>query len=78
MRLDVRLPIGWMLSLIGGILVAFGALSEPAIYARSGGLNVNLWWGLVLLVVGVVLVLGARRRSRRAGGDAAPPDVTNG
>jgi hypothetical protein len=37
-------------------------VSDRAIYARSLGMNVNLWWGLVLLVFGIVMLLLSRRR----------------
>ena len=43
-------------------LVPLGTGADPAIYARSLGLNVNLWWGSVLLVTGVALLAAARRR----------------
>ena len=65
MKLDVRLPIGMMFTLLGAILVVFGLVSDRAIYARSLGINVNLWWGLVLLAFGVVMLAFALR-SRRA------------
>jgi flagellar biosynthesis protein FliR len=60
---DVRISIGMMFTLIGTILTAFGlgSRSHPAFYAKSLGINVNLWWGLVLVVFGVaVLMLGRR------------------
>jgi hypothetical protein len=56
MKLDLRLPIGLMFSIIGALLVVFGVVSDPAIYQRSLGINVNLWWGLVLLVFGLVML----------------------
>jgi hypothetical protein len=65
MKLDLRLPIGLMFTIIGGLLAAFGMLSDTAIYARSLGINVNLWWGLVLLVFGLFM-LGLALRARRA------------
>ena len=61
MRLDVRFPIGGMFSLIGAILTVYGVVSDPAIYARSLGINVNLWWGLVLLAFGIVMLAFASR-----------------
>ncbi|HKP49584.1 MAG TPA: hypothetical protein VJU17_06175 [Gemmatimonadales bacterium] len=64
MNLDLRLPIGWMFTLIGALLSVFGFLSDETIYARSLGINVNLWWGLVLLVFGVVMLTIARRAGR--------------
>jgi hypothetical protein len=64
MGLDIRLPIGLLFTLLGAVLVGFGLLSDPAIYERSLGHNVNLDWGVVLLVFGVVmLVLGRKGTS---------------
>jgi len=61
MGLDIRLPIGLLFSVVGALLVGYGALSNKAIYQRSLGLNINLLWGLVLLIFGVtMLVLGYR------------------
>ena len=64
MALDIRWPMGLLLVLLGAILMAHGVLSDPAIYARSLGLNVNLWWGAVLLACGGVMV-GLARRARQ-------------
>ena len=61
MKLDLRLPIGLMFSIIGVLLVVYGATSDPAIYQRSLGVNVNLWWGLVLVVFGLVMLWLVRR-----------------
>lgn len=68
MKLDLRYPIGMMFTIIGALLTAFGLASDEAIYARSLGINVNLWWGLVLLGFGLVMLVFAVRGSR-----AAPP-----
>jgi hypothetical protein len=65
MGLDVRLPIGGMFSILGVILTVYGLMSDRAIYERSLGINVNLWWGLVLLAFGGVLLgFGLRARSK--------------
>jgi hypothetical protein len=67
MNLDLRLPIGLMFSIVGVLLTVFGLTSDDAIYARSLGINVNLWWGLVLLGFGLVmlgLAHGAVRKGR--------------
>lgn len=61
MGLDIRLPLGLLFSSLGVLLTGFGALSEKGIYQRSLGLNVNLAWGTVLLVFGLVMVLLGRR-----------------
>jgi len=60
MNLDLRLPIGLMFSIFGAMLVVFGLVSDQAIYARSLGVNVNLWWGLVLLAFGLSMLALAR------------------
>jgi hypothetical protein len=62
--LDIRTPIGLMFSIVGVLLAGYGLVSDPAIYARSLGLNVNLWWGVVLLAFGAaMLALGRRGRA---------------
>lgn len=68
MKLDLRLPIGLMFGAFGILLTLFGLGSDRSIYQRSLGINVNLWWGLVLLVFGVaMLVFGIRgQREKRA------------
>jgi hypothetical protein len=65
MKLDLRLPIGLMFTIVGALLTLFGLTSDKAIYARSLGINVNLWWGLVLLAFGLVMLGFAIRASRR-------------
>jgi len=66
MNLDLRLPIGLMFTIDGVLLIGFGLVSDPAIYARSLGTNVNLWWGMVLLAFGIgMLVLSVRSGRRR-------------
>jgi len=65
MKLDLRQPLGLMFAIFGAILALYGLASDRAIYDRSLGINVNLWWGLVLLVFGVVmLALGMRAWGR--------------
>ena len=64
MGLDIRLPIGLMFSILGVMLAGFGLLGDKAIYQRSLGININLWWGLVLLVFGLVMLLMGKRASR--------------
>ena len=69
MQLDVRTPIGLMFTLVGIILTVYGAATHGSpMYARSMGSNVNLWWGGLLLVFGLLmLVLARRKRGGSAG-----------
>lgn len=68
MKMDLRLPIGLMFGAFGVMLTLFGLVSDRSIYQRSLGINVNLWWGLVLLVFGLVMLyFGIRgEREKRA------------
>ena len=65
--LDLRLPIGGLFVMLGLVLAGYGLAtnSDAAQYAKSGGLNINLWWGVVMLVVGILFLLGARRGAAR-------------
>lgn len=67
MNLDLRIPMGLMFSLVGVILTGFGAAtnSNAALYARSLGINVNLYWGIVLLIFGQIMFQMGRRRQAR-------------
>jgi hypothetical protein len=63
MGLDIRLPIGSFFALIGIVLAAYGMLSDPSIYQRSLGVNVNIIWGLALVVFGAGMLFFGRRAS---------------
>lgn len=71
--LDVRLPIGLLFTLLGAALVTYGFFSDPAVYARSLGYNVNLVWGSVLLGFGVLALYLGRRRARDPVSPVPPP-----
>ncbi len=67
MGLDIRIPVGLMFAIVGAILVAYGVISDPIIYRISLGINVNLWWGAILLAFGLVMfLLGRRKRAASA------------
>ena len=62
MGIDIRLPIGFVFSVVGILMTAFGVASNRAIYQRSLGINVNLYWGLVLLAFGLIMVLLGKKK----------------
>ena len=64
MGLDIRLPIGFLFSVFGVLLIVFGELSDKAIYERSLGININLEWGVVMLLFGAVMLFLGRRGTR--------------
>jgi drug/metabolite transporter (DMT)-like permease len=67
MGLDIRWPIGLLFSLVGAMLVILGLVtsSDPEVYRCSLGININLRWGLVLLVFGAAMLAMAWRASRQ-------------
>ena len=65
MGLDIRLPIGLLFTMVGILLAGFGAFGSKLVYGPSLGYNVNLDWGLVLLVIGVIMLWLGYRGNRR-------------
>jgi protein-S-isoprenylcysteine O-methyltransferase Ste14 len=65
--MDLRLPIGGLFVVLGVILGAFGIMTDgdTAMYERSGGLNINLVWGVVMLGFGIIFLGLAQRAARR-------------
>jgi tellurite resistance protein TehA-like permease len=61
--LDIRAPIGGLFSLLGLMLAAYGLFASGSGGASdlSSGTNVNLWWGLVMLAFGLIMLFLARR-----------------
>ncbi len=68
MGLDIRTPIGLMFGIFGLLLTGYGLLTRGSdVYQRSLGYNINLGWGVVLLVFGaVMLFFGRRGRKKQA------------
>ena len=62
MGLDIRLPIGSMFTFVGLLLSVYGGVRPQN--SESVGININLTWGVVLLVFGIVMVLLSRRGAR--------------
>lgn len=66
MILDLRIPMGLMFTLTGLILTVFGFATNgnADLYAKSLGINANLWWGLVLFAFGLSMFLLGRRSQK--------------
>ena len=63
--LDLKIPLGGLLSFYGVALVIYGLLSGKEVYTRSLGINVNLIWGVIILAVGLALLLTVFVSKRR-------------
>jgi putative Mn2+ efflux pump MntP len=65
MGLDIRYPIGLMFGIIGLVMVVYGLFTgTDPMYQRSLGINVNVWWGAVLLVFGGLMLYFARKTAK--------------
>ena len=64
MGLDIRLPIGFLFSIFGVLLITFGALGDKTIYERSLGININLEWGIVMLLFGALMLFSGPARNQ--------------
>ena len=65
MGLDIRWPIGLMFSLVGILLLVSSFIIGPDELKRSLDININLWWGVILLVFGGLMVLFAWRSGQQ-------------
>jgi hypothetical protein len=57
--MDIRLPMGLMFAIIGAIISVYGLATsgDPMYEDHSLGINVNLWWGLILFALGAIMLL---------------------
>jgi hypothetical protein len=66
MNFDLRLPLGLIFGIFGALLVLAGAFGNSALNERSLGVNIDLIWGIVMLVfAAAMLVLAVRGRKGR-------------
>jgi hypothetical protein len=62
---DLRLPLGWLFVILGGLLVIAGLRAPMTSEGGSLGININLIWGSVLIVFGLICLWFARSYARR-------------
>jgi hypothetical protein len=64
MNFDLRLPVGLMFSVFGIILTAVGLFGHPDL-EKSLGINIDLTWGVVLVVFGALMLIMAARGAKK-------------
>src|SRR4051794_28418661 len=57
---DLRLLIGGLFSFYGIVLIIAGIADGAAELAKAGGVRINLWTGIGMLVIGLLFLLWAR------------------
>ena len=62
MGLDIKFPIGLMFTILGLLLTVFGLATagNAEMYQRSLDININLWTGLAMLVLGIAMLATSR------------------
>jgi hypothetical protein len=63
MGLDIRIPLGLIFLITGGIISVYGFFTRhSALYDKSMGINLNLTWGAIMFVFGLIMFLVGRRQ----------------
>ena len=57
--LDLKIPLGCLLTFYGIVLTLYGIFTDPTFYVKSLNIDINLRWGIVMLVIGVVLIIAS-------------------
>jgi len=65
MGLDIRSPIGILFTIYGAMLIIYGLVADPSIFVSSMEVNIDVWWGVAMLVFGLIMGILAFRASRR-------------
>ena len=68
MKLDIKLPIGLIFTVLGVIFIIYGffTASDTAFYEKALGYNVNLSTGIVMLVFGGFMLFPAWKDKKKA------------
>jgi hypothetical protein len=72
-RFDIRRIIGGLFVLYGVVLTITGIVGSDEVKNKAAGVNVDLWTGLGMLVVGVLMIVWALTRPV-----APEPEATRG
>jgi multisubunit Na+/H+ antiporter MnhG subunit len=62
MQLDIRTPMALMFAILGAILTVLGIvkMNDAATLEKSLGTNINLWWGIVMIIFAAVMFAWSR------------------
>ena len=63
MGLDIRIPLGLIFLIIGGIMGIYGAVTHGThVYDKSLGIDLNLAWGAIMFLFGAAMFFAGRRQ----------------
>jgi hypothetical protein len=64
--MDLRFPVGILFTALGVVLAGYGLLAPHESGRVWLGININLVWGLLMLLFGALMTTAAMRSSRRS------------
>jgi hypothetical protein len=71
---DLRLLIGGLFVFYGLVLIVAGALANSAELHKAAGININLWMGIGMFVLGALFLLWRQVQPFAAQASPAPAD----
>ncbi len=66
--MDIRNPIGLLFTILGIILIGLGTVGDAAAQTAKNTpdpVNINLWWGIAMLVFGLAMFIPAQIAARK-------------
>jgi len=75
MGLDIRIPLGLVFLIIGGMMGVYGIFTNgnTEMYEKSLGMNINLIWGGLMFAFGLIMFLfGKFSKQQEAAADVKP------
>src|SRR6266849_6558182 len=71
---DLRVLIGGLFTFYGVVLILAGLFASTAEIRKASGININLWMGIGMLIVGLLFLLWWRLRPLQPHEDPAHDD----
>jgi hypothetical protein len=62
---DLRVPLGWLFVILGILLEVAGLRPTPSSEGVTSSININLIWGVVMVVFGVICLWLAHLSKRK-------------
>ncbi len=53
---DLKIPLGSLLSFYGILLLLYGLLGPSSVYKKSFNLNINISWGILMILIGLAFL----------------------
>ncbi len=71
---DIRVLIGALFTVYGIVLIIAGIFASAAEKLKASGVNINLWTGIGMLILGVLFLLWWRLQPLKPASEPADPE----